>query len=258
MSHTTDDLRERLANDLADFGTLPSVAERALQKGRKTRRRRGTASVVLGMVAVSVVVAALTSDARDSTNAVDSATSPPSSTSVTTTTSPTPTPDAPGLSTNAWNQHAVEVLSSLLPARYGGVRLQSGGGSWTLFRTVSGGQNVDFHFEFYAREGLYGYDLGTCGDDIWWMSSCEYTDPPGPWRGRVFHQKVGTDESGSGPVQGEPAGWHYGGGAELSGPSADVVLVGFPVDDTIPLGLTNAEVRAVVEDPAFVALLDQH
>jgi hypothetical protein len=79
---------------------------------------------------------------------------------------------------------------------------------------------------------------------------------PSPWQGRVFHQKVGTDAQGSGPVA-TPTEQHFAGGAELGRSGLDVTRTIVPLADSAPLDLIDEELRAVVEDPAFRVLLEE-
>ena len=225
MSPTTNDLRERLAQDVAAFGTLPSVADKALAQGRRTRRHRGATFGVLGAVAATVAVAALTTGGTGTATPVDPGAGTPSLPAATgVPPSPELTPMPPS---DDWNEHVVDTMSALLPERFDEVSIHRGyrDGGLPLFRVDSPTQEIEFYIVF--GDG-YGYDVGTCEPLVWWMSSCLPADLPAPARARAFHEVVAASDS-------EGGGLHHVAGAELGAPGLDATLTITPVTEDVPI-----------------------
>ena len=254
MSHTTNDLRERLAHDLADFGTLPTVAPQALAQGRRTIRRQQAVAGLVGVTTAAIAAGTLSVHSSQDATPVDPGPTPASNSS---NSSSSPTPEDPITQgremprSDEWNQHVVDTVGDLLPERFNDVQIHEDyrAGGLPLFRVSSSTQNLEFYI-LLGHGFPQGYGEGSCDKPPWWMTSCLVVDLPSPLAGRVFHQRVGAADDDQNVS-------HHAAGSELSGPGLDATLVITPIGADVPIELTDEELSSITTDPAYLTLIEE-
>ena len=161
MSPTTEDLRQRMADELEHFPALPDLSASALTGGRRReRRRRYAVALAAAGVAAAVVVPTALIASRPGSVAPS-----PDRVADGSTTAPTPSPDpalaraaavraeaeADGTVTRAeWDAAVTATLEALLPSRFGGVTLTDNE-AVPMVRTRAGEPRMDLYL------GLGGY-----------------------------------------------------------------------------------------------------
>lgn len=130
MSPTTEDLRRRMADELAGFGEIPDLATAAIAAGRRRRRRRRRAAGALAGAALAacaaVPVALLAGGGGSSAptpqpgRIATDPVGPP--TELQRAAAVRATVEADGVVTRAeWDRAVVATLDALLPSRFGSV-----------------------------------------------------------------------------------------------------------------------------------------
>lgn len=277
MSISVDDVRSRLERELDDLGPAPDVVATATRvAAARLRRRRAIAGSALGLVAVAgaaVTVGLLggTDAAPDRRGSV--ATDP-------STPAPRPDPLADGRVTPAeWNETVRASLASVLPQRYGEVRVLPRSERTVQYWATEGGDpplQLDVHVAGWLRsadpsrrerdEGCAGLDrareLHDCAEatfgDGWLAVATVDLLPPGNGGSLAEGERLTLPPHDR---ENPPEDWSWGTALTVMNDGI-VVEVGVSelgwdgVADNGPPGLSVEELVDLARAPAFQELLE--
>ncbi|RHW27429.1 hypothetical protein D0Z08_09790 [Nocardioides immobilis] len=275
MSIPTDELRARLARELDELGPGPDLVPEAASRGATSLRRRramggaalAVAAVVGGAVATGVLAAGDEASPTDEDLKVAD----------TTSAAPAWDPLADGhVTEQEWERAVAEALSAALPARYGEVRPIESDFDVQMFGTSGGSPQLQLDLGvsgWHRSEHPVRYQAHSCAaiDAARELHSCsdlEYGDgwfavvetglmPPGNAGPFEEGERITIPEHDPDNI---PDDWSFG--TELHVMNADVsARLGFSElgwdelsGNDLP-GITDEEMLAVAQDPAFLELV---